>query len=244
MRFSKGDTVWLDGKAGTIVALVRSDDDPRKCTPPGERFAWRGSVGLRDDLTYLVRVDGVSDLRWSFRHAVLPRLPTPASSAGRRRSILEDAKTISTGTMSYLTGHREYSAIGDLHRCFLQHVIATEASGARYESWIDAWRWFVNGTPGDALPAYSDLDRHFLICEQTAAVHKGRQLVASPDGATVVCVDSPVGALEAIEATGVLNAGTASLIRVGFVLRHWLGPKDQALLEEWVAGRTGAAIAA
>lgn len=244
MRFEKKDPIWLDGSAGVIVAVVRADDDPRKCVPQGERFVWRGSLGERDETTYLVKIDGAENLRWSYRHAVVPRLPVLSGSSGRRRSVLDDARTISTGTLSYLCGYREYGRLAQVHQGFVQHVIAAEGCGARFESWIDAWRWFVNGKLGDEMPAYDAQERLYLVAMPAASMREDQCLVRAPDGSVAISVDSPVGTLEVVERSGAINADGAALIRVGFVRRHWLGPKAQAMLDQWVAQRSALARAA
>lgn len=247
MRFEKKDPIWLDGNAGIVVAVVRADDDPRKCVPPGERFVWRGSLGERDETTYLVKIDGMANLRWSYRHAVVPRLPVPADGsgiAGRRRSVLEDARMLSTGTLSYLCGYRDYGRLSQVHQWFLQHVIAAEGSGARFENWIDAWRWFVNGKLGDEMPAYEPHERLYLVGMPGDALRDDQCLVRAPEGNVAIRVDSPVGTLDVVERSGALNVDGAALIRVGFVRRHWLGPKAQAMLDQWVMQRSSLARAA
>lgn len=238
MRYETGDPIWLDGSAGVVVAVVRADDDPRKCVPSGERFTWRGSMSEREDVTYLVKIRGQASLRWSYRHAVVPRLPVAeCSGAGRARSVLADAQCLSTGTLSYLTGFREYAQLSDVLRLFCQHVIATEGTGVRYESWIDAWRWFVNGDVGDRMPAYARHERLFVLCVTAGSLRDDQILLRAPDGALAVAVDSPVGTLDELVATGKLSTTDGNLIRVGFVRRHWLGPKDQAMLDAWVMAR-------
>lgn len=68
--FSVGDkVVWssqaggrLKPKTGVVVAVVRAEDDPAKCLPPGTRLKSPGRA--RDVRSYLVQIGSARDLYW------------------------------------------------------------------------------------------------------------------------------------------------------------------------------------
>ena len=230
-EYRVGESVMVDGAAGIIRARVRADDDPRKCVPPGERFARRGHVRSRDATSYLVRLEQCTDLVWTQGKVLEPAVAMPPEGSARvsQDRVLADARALSMGTLSYLSGFNRYDELEPIHRAFIQHVIATAGNGVRYSSWIEAWRWFVNGY-ADRLKSYDEIDRLFTLVVPASKKADGEARVKSPGGVWMLRMDAAV-AVEAPPAPG-----AAEIIRIGFIVRHWMTRGDARRLREWAAG--------
>lgn len=234
MEFKVGEKVRV-GKddahiEGRIVARVRADDDPRKCVPLGMGFKFVAPRNIpdRDEVSYLVRKDA-SRLIWTHGKKVVPTLPFPAVYNSANLPVLEDARSISSGTLSYLTGFIGYDDLSKIHREFVQHVIATAAT-VRYENWIDAWRWFINGH-ADRLPAYADpVDRSYTLATpgkapDDAVASTGREFISRQALVVATAEELP------------LSSTSDALIRVGFVRKHWLIGRNADRFSLWAAQR-------
>lgn len=235
MQFRVGDRVELSGKTGVICALVRSDDDPRKCVPMGERLVLRGDLPLLGHLSYLVKMDGSGRLKWSRGQTVTPVLPQPrvAPSGGRHASVVDDARLISDGTMALLTGLRQTLDLMKARQQFVQHIIAAEGCGQRYSSWIDAWRWFVNGSFGDTMPAYDETDRLYVRVRSDAP-STDRAAWISPDGSEWFCPAEKPATLDEATRQGGFGNGNGYLTRIGFLRRHWFLGRKRDEFDAWL----------
>ncbi|TJY57225.1 hypothetical protein E4T66_17610 [Sinimarinibacterium sp. CAU 1509] len=233
MEFGIGDPVVLDGTLGVVVARVRADDDPRKCVPAGSRLTLRGTIAERDQVTYLVRPSGVKRVIWSHNKdltGIVPTVPVASATAAAGR-VAADVMSISDGTMAALTGYRQTADIIRVRQAFAQHVIGAEDSGTRFGSWLAAFRWFLNGAPGEALPLFDEKDRMFLR-EHSGAVPSGVEAWIGPNGDTWISKADRPFRLD----TGwpVLGEADGLLIRAGFVRRHWYVGKQRAAFEAWL----------
>lgn len=231
MLYRIGDRVVLAGKPGTIRALVRADDDPRKCVPTGERFVRRGDIPERELMSYLIKCDGAVSLSWSHGRSLTPEITV---TTGRGRSVLEAAQAISDGTMSYLTGYEQTAELSRARQLFLQHIIGSEVGGTRWSDWTEAWRYFVNGDIGDRLPAYTPADRLFLRVEEGQAPHD-EPVWPSPFKSAWVRVSEKPLTMEQQIARGV-DDPRVSLARVGFLRRYWFVGKTADRFQQWAAG--------
>lgn len=219
MRIQIGQTVTVGGHSGVVVARVRADDDPRKCVPPGYRLRRRGDIPERERDTWLIDI-GARTLLWSDTLAVET---TPTA---------EQAATISDGTMASLTGYTEQRDLQRARQQFLIFIAAAAANGIHHTNWIAAWRWFVNGPEGDAMPAYDGA--HGLFVFETKA-HPGDQgSIAAPTGRSWVCLaERPMTVTELKASDRLGRPQHGDLIRVGFVAKHWLVGAAQDRFLAW-----------
>lgn len=232
MRYRIGEKVLLSGKPGEIRAVVRPDDDPRKCVPAGERFVRRGDIPERAELTYLVRLAGDATLKWSHGQSIEPDISGQSPSRGR--SVFDDAAAISDGTMASLTGLRETRDLQRVRQAFVQHVVGSETSGQKWDSWTHAWCYFVNGDVGDELPAYDATDRLFLRVG-TGEFPPARPALRSPFGSMWVLLDeNPLPRAEATRLACVAD-GSRQLLRVGFIRRYWFVGRIREQFDAWLA---------
>lgn len=229
MEFKIGETVRVEkGTAvivGKIVARVRADDDPRKCIPMGlgYRLTLRGDVAQRDVVSYLVKKDN-AQLLWTYGKKVLPSYPAPASPSNSNLPVLHDVRSISSGTMSYLTGFTRYEDLDRIQRQFVQHVIVTDPA-VHYQNWIDAWRWFVNSHAPE-LPAYADPeDQAFTLAYPGTPTPDA---IAATMAEYIPCT-APVGEEQDMRPGN--HAG--GLIRVGYVRKHWLTARAAEAFARW-----------
>lgn len=247
MILNVGDQVKWRDRTVVIQARVRPEDDPRKCVPQG--FQFRGGDRLcelpRNKWSYLVSGLGESRLVWirgPGAAALVPVAPV-ASHAPLRRAmgaLSTQAAGISDGTMAALTGIRESDAIRRMRTRFVQHVVALESNGlGDVKSWLCAWRWFLNTGAIEEMPAYSALDRLFVLEQIGGDAPELRW--ASPGGRGYVSSKRPPGTLEELHARHngeIYRVG--ELVRVGIVRRHWLVGKQSEEFSEWTRSAVGA----
>ncbi len=224
--FSIGTPVVLDGRTGVVMAVVRADDDPRKCVPVGYRFVRSGDIAERRSPSFLISVDASRDLQWSHGRSLAP--------LARGGSVYDDALAISDGTMSSLTGYRTASQIQTARHAFAQFVRGAEDSGMRYASWIDAWGRFVCGSSGDRLPAYDATDLMFLRVYPADTCPATGAMVLPNEAGWIATAEVPVSASDAASC-GLFGDPRWIMMRVGYVRRHLVVGKQRDLLDSQLA---------
>lgn len=77
-----GDAAEMNGKVVIVAAVVREEDDPRKCVPAGMRYTLSGrKFRARAHRSYLVRAVGSNRLTWPAISCLHRLQPTPSSDS-------------------------------------------------------------------------------------------------------------------------------------------------------------------
>lgn len=95
---------------------------------------------------------------------------------------LRDIRTLSSGTLSTLTGARDYETIDRVHHAFIRHGLGVAGSSpSAFDDWRHAWDYFTRTiTYARALDPAADGVARCQSCERAIPCYGG----SLPEGST------------------------------------------------------------